>query len=241
MVIQQCNAVGCFLAKNGSLVSLPLVTVAGLADGVNPCAIGMLLLLLGYLIVFARKPQDVVKIGGVYIATVFLTYLMIGLVFYQTVSWFHASSMFGLINKVIGATLLVGGLIQIKDFWLPNVGPHLKIPSASKNVLMKYVEQGSIPATAVLAVLVTALETPCSLPLYVGTATVLSQSGMAPLLVAGYFIYYNFLFVLPLIVLLLMVWKGKKIIELNEWKHKAERWMQLVLGVLMVLLGIWLV
>ncbi len=241
MVIQQCNAVGCFLAKNGSLVSLPLVTVAGLADGVNPCAIGMLLLLLGYLVVFARKPQDVVKIGGVYIATVFLTYLMIGLVFYQTVSWFHASSMFGLISKVIGAMLLVGGLIQIKDFWLPNVGPHLKIPSASKNVLMKYVEQGSIPATAVLAVLVTALETPCSLPLYVGTATVLSQSGMAPLLVAGYFIYYNFLFVLPLIVLLLMVWKGKKIIELNEWKHKAERWMQLVLGVLMVLLGIWLV
>src|SRR3990167_5261939 len=123
MVIQQCNAVGCFLAKNGSLVSLPLVTVAGLADGVNPCAIGMLLLLLGYLIVFARKPQDVVKIGGVYIATVFLTYLMIGLVFYQTVSWFHASSMFGLISKVIGAMLLVGGLIQIKDFWLPNVGP----------------------------------------------------------------------------------------------------------------------
>src|SRR3989344_5020200 len=241
MVIQQCNAVGCFLAKNGSLVSLPLVTVAGLGGGVNPCAIGMLLLLLGYLIVFARKPQDVVKIGGVYIATVFLTYLMIGLVFYQTVSWFHASSMFGLISKVIGAMLLVGGLIQIKDFWLPNVGPHLKIPSASKNVLMKYVEQGSIPATAVLAVLVTALETPCSLPLYVGTATVLSQSGMAPLLVAGYFIYYNFLFVLPLIVLLLMVWKGKKIIELNEWKHKAERWMQLVLGVLMVLLGIWLV
>lgn len=237
----ECSAAGCYLARHGSLVSLPLVTIAGLADGINPCAIGMLLLLLGYLIVFAKKPQDVIKLGVVYILSVFLTYLMIGLVFYQTVSWFQESVWLMRVNRVIGSLLLVGGVIQIKDFFMPNVGPHLRIPSFSKDVLMKFIEKASIPGTVTLGVLVTIVETPCSLPLYVGTATVLAQAGLSPLLVAGYFIYYNFLFVLPLIVLLVLVWKGKEVVELSEWRHKAEKWMQLSLGVLMVLLGAWLV
>jgi len=37
----------------------------------------------------------------------------------------------------------------------------------------------SLPGTIALGVAVTALETPCSLPLYVGTATILANAGMA--------------------------------------------------------------
>ncbi len=236
----ECTAAGCFLAKNGSLVSFPLVTIAGLVDGINPCAIGMLLLLLGYLIVFAKRPRDAVKIGVTYITSVYVTYLLIGLVFYQTISWFHESVYFGWVNRVIGSGLVGLGLVQIKDCFWPEVGPHLEIPAVSKDRLMKYVEKSSLSATVGLGVLVTALETPCSLPLYVGTATVLAQSGMNAILVTGYFMYYNLLFVLPLMVLLVMVWKGKKVVELSEWRHKAEKWMKLALGLLMVGLGGWL-
>lgn len=239
-MIEECNSAGCFLAQNGSLVSFPLVTIAGLADGINPCAIGMLLLLLGYLIVFAKRPKDVLKIGSIYILSVYLTYLIIGLVFYKTVGLFHGSIYYVWINRILGGALAVGGLIQIKDFFRPDIGPHLRIPSISKDLLMKYIERGSIPATITLAVLVTILETPCSLPLYVGTASVLAQSGLPGIAVSGYFLYYNLLFVTPLIVLLTLVWKGKEVVELQEWKHKAEKWMQLSLGILMVLLGIWL-
>ena len=86
----------------------------------------------------------------------------------------------------------------------------------------------------------TIVETPCSLPLYVGTATVLSKAGLSNLQVLLYFMYYNFLFVLPLIVFLVLVWRGKKTVELSEWRHINTKWMKLGLGVLILLFSFWL-
>ena len=40
-------------------MSFPLVTLAGLSDGINPCAIGMMIMLLGYLVVFHRKEKTI--------------------------------------------------------------------------------------------------------------------------------------------------------------------------------------
>ncbi len=105
---------------------------------------------------------------------------------------------------------------------------------------MKLIEKVSIPGVILLGFLVTILETPCSLPLYVGTATVLSNSGLAWPIIVAYFLYYNFLFVLPLLVVLYVVWRGKKIVEIKEWEHKAEKWMKLSLGSLLLLMSLWL-
>jgi len=134
----------------------------------------------------------------------------------------------------------LAGLIMLKDVIWPESPVHLRIPGASKERLMRLVEKASIPATIVLGVAVTILETPCSLPLYVGTATVLANAGMALPLVVGYFLYYNLLFVLPLIVVLVLVWQGKRIVDMREWEHKAERWMKLSLGSLLLLVSVWL-
>lgn len=236
----ECTRVACFLAEKGGMVSFPLVTIAGLADGINPCAIGMMVMLLGYLLVFAKKPGRIIVTGLVYIASVFVTYLIIGLGFYSVVSKYDFSGGARVLNVVVGSLLLAAGLIQLKDFLGIKKGPHLRIPTASKSKLMKLIERVSLPATVLLGILVTLLETPCSLPLYVGTATILAQSGMAFPLVVGYFLYYNFLFVFPLIVVLVIVWKGKELVDVKEWEHKAKKWMHLSLGLLLTLMGLWL-
>ncbi len=227
-------------------MSLPLVTLAGLVDGINPCAIGMMVTLLGYLIVFAGKKRDeginrkILKIGGVYIVTVFATYLVIGLLFYNLAYQLQHSVWAGVFSGILGGGLVLAGLVQIKDVFRPDLPIHLRIPSASKERLNGLVEKASLPAAVVLGVLVTLLETPCSLPLYVGTATVLATSGMNMALVISYFFYYNFLFVLPLIVVLMVMYKGREVMVMREWEHKAKKWMHLGLGVALLLLGIWL-
>ncbi|NCN41093.1 hypothetical protein GW916_07560, partial [bacterium] len=141
---------------------------------------------------------------------------------------------------IIGGILTIAGAIQFKDFLGIEGGLHLRIPTASKERLQGIVEKTSYPATILLGVLVTLLETPCSLPIYVGTATILSQSGMAFPLVVLYFLYYNFLFVLPLIVVLVVMWRGQKMVEMKEWEHKAKKWMHLALAVVLLGMGIWL-
>lgn len=240
MAASECTRLLCYLAEQGNVISLPLVTVAGLADGINPCAIGMMVMLLGYLLVFAKKPERVIKTGLLYIGTVFLTYLIVGLGLYSFVSQFDLSGGARVLNLVVGAVLFVTGLIQVKDFLGIEGGPHLQIPTTSRAKLMSLIEKVSYPTTILLGILVTLLETPCSLPLYVGTATVLSQSGIPLIGVMLYFLYYNFLFVLPLIVILMVLWRGKKLVEVKEWEHKAKRWMHLSLGLLLTGMGIWL-
>ena len=217
-----------------------MITLAGLIDGINPCAIGMMVMLLGYLLVFAKKPERVMKTGLLYIGTVFVTYLVVGLGLYSVVSKFDLSGGAKILNYVIAAVMIGAGLIQFKDFLGIEAGPHLRIPTASKAKLQGLVEKVSYPMTIVLGVLVTLLETPCSLPIYVGTATILSSSGMAFPMVLGYFLYYNFLFVLPLIVVLVVMWRGQKMVEMKEWEHKAEKWMHLALSMVLLAIGIWL-
>lgn len=236
-----CTSVVCYLAQNGKQITFPLVTVAGLIDGINPCAIGMILLLLGYIIVFARQPEKILKLGGVYILTVYLTYLTIGLFFYRSVETLNLTPHRILFDRILGGVLLLAGLINIKDFFLPQKWISLEIPRQARPGLLKLVEKVSLPATIILAVLVTILETPCSLPIYIGTATILNYSRFSLPVILGYFAYYNFLFVLPLLVILLLVWRGREIISLKDWEHKAKRWMRLFLGILLVLMAGWLI
>ncbi|MFH2085325.1 MAG: GAP family protein [bacterium] len=236
----ECTRIACYLAGKGQFISLPMITVAGLVDGINPCAIGMMVMLLGYLLVFAKKPERVLKTGLLYVGTVFITYLVVGLGLYSFVSRFDLTGGAKALNYIIGGALLVAGLIQFKDFLGVEGGPHLRIPTVSKAKLQGLVEKVSYPMTVVLGVLVTLLETPCSLPIYVGTATILSSSGMAFPFVMGYFLYYNFLFVLPLIVVLIVMWRGQKLVEMKEWEHKAKKWMHLSLALVLITMGAWL-
>lgn len=251
----QCTALGCYLQEHGGLLSLPLVTVAGIVDGINPCAIGMIILLLGYLLIFAKRPERVLKTGILYIATIYLTYLFIGLFFYRSLHFLNFSSIREIFNKFFGTLLVLAGLINVKDFWFYSqvslvasgqtlwgkfLNFHLEIPQKTRPALKKLVEEVSYPAAIILAVLVTLLETPCSLPIYLGTANILAGSGLAFPFVLTYFLYYNFLFVLPLILILILIWKGREIVNLKEWEHKYKKWMKLAIGALLLGMGFWL-
>lgn len=238
-----CTSAGCELAKNGGLVSLPLVTVAGLVDSLNPCAIGIIILLLTSLIIFAKKPQRVLPTGLLYIFAVFLTYLALGLIFYQSFTKINIAPFRFYFNKTLGSLLFLAGVINLKDFVFPQIGPHLEVPDFGKRYLQKMARTVSYPMAFILGILVTILGTPCSLPIYVGTVHILSRSGLGILGILGYFIYYNFLFILPLLIILLLVWKGNewKLIEFQDLEHRGKRWMRLALGILLLGMGIWLV
>ncbi len=225
------------MERNGGLVSFPLITIAGLVDGINPCAIGMMLLLVGYLVVFANKPERVLKTGLVYIGAIYVTYLIIGLFFYQSATLIDASPYRKPFNLALALILLTAGLINIKDYFRPGWGVSLGIPEVSRPFLMKWVEKISLPATAFLGIVVTLLESPCSLPIYVGTAKILAQSGFDFPVVLGYLGYYNLLFVLPLIIILVLVWKGKDMVVL-EWEHRNKRYMKLSLGLFLIILAL---
>lgn len=225
-------------------IALGAVLGVGLADGINPCAIGMLVFLLGYLIVFAKQPGRILNIGTIYIATVFATYFVIGLLFYQILLTFSQTAQYALVSNlihlVLGAILVVTGAINLKDFFWPGRGFSLEIPKYIRPYLLGWVTKATISATVVLGALVTIFEMPCSLPLYAGMLDILSRSSLSRLTTVGYLGLYNLMFILPLLIILIVVYSGKKITLVKEWEHRSKKWMKLLMGAMLLGFGIWL-
>lgn len=55
------------------------VAVAGLLDGINPCAFATILLFISYMTLVGRKKKEMLITGSAFTSTVFVTYLLLGL------------------------------------------------------------------------------------------------------------------------------------------------------------------
>ncbi len=64
---------------------VPLVAAAGLMDGVNPCALAVILLLIAFLYTVRRARQEIFALGSAYILAVYGAYFLIGLGLLQAV------------------------------------------------------------------------------------------------------------------------------------------------------------
>ncbi|MFA6296814.1 MAG: cytochrome c biogenesis protein CcdA [Patescibacteria group bacterium] len=251
IVIFGCD-VGQMLHLNAEQLTLPIVIVAGLIDGINPCAIGLIILLLGYLIIFVhpeekdngKKFKEILKIGGIYIVTVFLTYLLVGIFFYKFIDILVTMPYFGDISLylkyVLAFFIILAGLINIKDFWWHGQGFSLEVSQKRRWMLTKFVEKASIPSTIILGILVTLFEMPCSLPLYVGSVSIIHDN-LGIVKIVFYLILYNLLFVLPLVAIWVLVLAGRKIAVLKEWQESKLRTLKLIMGITLVIMGIILV
>ena len=66
------------MAVEIALPTLTTILLTAAIDSINPCAIGVLILLVSTLIVTKRKTQ-MLKIGMLYIGAIFVTYFLFGL------------------------------------------------------------------------------------------------------------------------------------------------------------------
>ena len=221
-------------------ISLLSLTLAAITNGLNPCGIGMMITFLGYLLVFGQNKKDkyyLWKLGAVYIGAVFATYLFIGLLFYGLAFYLQRLWLASVFKYVIGGVIFLAGLIQIKDGIWPDSPIHLRMPDFGGKKINQLMARMSLPMAALVGVAVTAFSTPCMLPLYVGTATVIARSGLPMALVLAYFLYYNLIFILPLMVVLAVMGAGKEVVAMKEMEHKYGRWMRLLMGLVLVVVG----
>jgi len=217
------------------MINIPALTGAALTNGLNPCGIGMMITFLGYLMVFAGKKKDkVLLLGVVYIWSVFAAYLLIGLFFYGAAFYLQRLWIAQYFKWIIGIGVALAGSIQIKDALWPNLPIHLRMGDWGSRVIENLLRKASVPMAAVTGLATTAFSTPCMLPLYVGTATVLSNAGLPMWQVLLYFIYYNLIFIGPLFVVLFIMVQSKDAVMMKEWSHKYEKGIRGIMGVVMI-------
>lgn len=212
---------------------LPVVIGAGFADGINPCAFVMLVFVMVFLQKISGSKKRLLKVTTTYIVALFITNLLLGILYYSL------SIQMGFPNIIKYSVIIVSiiaGLINIKDFFWYGKGVSLGIPKSTKKYLMSLVNKASVSASAILGISVAVLEAPCSVPIYLAVIEVLKSEGATLMGVFPYMLIYNFMFIVPLIIISFAVYYGFSADYLEKQSLKAKKWMKLGLG--LILLGL---
>lgn len=214
------------------LPTLTVVVVTALIDAINPCAIGVLVLLLATLLKISHDKKRLLLIGGIYIVAVFVTYLLAGLgllYFVQILGLAH------IVSYIVAFVILVLGVVEIRDAYAKK--PFLAISKKHAKKITTMMNKVGVAGSVVLGAFVAVVELPCTGGPYLAITTLLAKQGFS-LSVFGLLVLYNFIFVLPLIVILGLVFFGTNVKKIQAWKDSEKKKMRLVVGIVMILLAV---
>ena len=219
--------------------TLPVVLIAAAIDSINPCAIGVLLFLASIMLKVSSERETLLRLGTVYITTVYVVYTLSGL----GLIWFQYElirrGFTEIVGTIVGALVVALGFIEIKDFFWYGKGISLEIPSRYKEKIIEMAQTISFPGMITLGGFVALVELPCTGGPYLAITAILAKSfDMRAFL---YLLLYNGIFVLPLVVILLMIYYGAATLRLKKWRETKRKWMNLATGLLMIVLGAFLI
>ena len=223
------------------------IIAAALADSVNPCAIATLVFLVSFLATQKRKRSEILAVGLAYSASVFVTYFLLGLGAFKLIS-----AMDGLhtVSCVISwsAVALAGivGIISFVDaFRFKKSGNAkditLQLPKSVKLRIHKIITtnmKGSrlIIGTVVTGFLVTLLEAVCTGQVYLPTIVMMTNSASGGMKLTGwlYLLLYNFIFIVPLLAVMIAVYYGMTWNKLSKMMQNNLTLLKILLGTVMV-------
>lgn len=217
------------------LPTLGLVVASAAIDSINPCAIGVLILMVSVVLGTGKSIKRLLLLGGAYILAIYITYLVAGLgliYFLSEIPILLAEYL----SIAVGLLVILAGLLEIKDFFWYGKGFSLQIP----HYFAMKIQQMSTSKTTVVGVMllgafVAAVELPCTGAPYLAIITVLRIN--FDLAAFGMMVLYNFIFVAPLLVILALVAGGAKISSVQKWKEESKGAMRLGMGLLLIALG----
>ena len=175
--------------------------VIGFVDGVNPCSLWVLSLLLAMVLNRGSRGR-VLLVGSVFLAVTAGMYALYVVGFYTALDYVGGM---GWIRLVVALIAMAFGLLQLKDGLRPGSGPSLSIsPSARPRIYqgMRRVaapERGiaaTLAGTVALAVGVSLLETPCTAGLPLLWTGMLAEQGVTTAAAVGLFAVYMAVFLL---------------------------------------------
>lgn len=224
---------------------------AGIADGVNPCAIATMIFLISFMATRKRSRGQILLIGLTYSTTVFLTYLAMGLglkgILEQIKGYYLISS---LIRWGAFGLALTVAVLSFKDAFVYHRSGKtekitLQLPKTIKLRIHKIISgnlSGSslVIGSIITGFLVTLLEAICTGQMYIPYIVAMTQHSSVRLTGYLYLIFYNFLFVLPLLIVMVLAYFGLKWNILAKQTQQNMVPIKIVLGVIMLALALYL-
>ena len=227
------------------------VVVAGLVDGLNPCAFATIVFFISYLSFAGRKGREILLVGGMFALGVFLTYLGVGVGLLKALAalpFLPAVSRYLYGFTALLCLILAAG--SLYDWHQMRRGRpdemKLKLPTRLRRQINRVIREGAnVRAIAgvalVTGVVISLIELACTGQVYL--PTIIFVLGVPALRARGllYLLLYNVLFVLPLVVVFVLAYWGTTSERLGQFVNKRTGVIKLATAGLFILLGVWMV
>jgi len=214
------------LASGGFDARFLPVFLAGLLDGVNPCAFSSLLFFLSYLALRRKSRGEILSVGLVFILSVFAVYFLLGLGLLGGLRaiagyrWIKTA-----LNAAIAALSVVLGSLSLRDAFRVRAGvpedAALKLPEALGDMNRRVIRaltgrRAFLAAAALTGVAVSLLELACTGQIYLPTLAYINRtaaSGRSLFLLLA----YNLAFVAPLLAVFVVFFFGATHARIVSW------------------------
>ena len=226
---------------SASLVASTLVI--GFVDGINPCSLWVLSVLLA-IVLHGGSRGKVALVGSVFLAVTAGMYGLYIVGFYSALDY---ASELDWIALVVAAIAFTFGLLQLKDGVKPGRGPSLSIAQAKRPGIYRRMRgisaadrgiAGVLAGTVVLAVGVSLLETPCTAGLPLLWTNMLAQQGVPTGTSVALFGLYMAVFLMDELIIF-----GLAVFTLRATRMQEEhgRALKIIAGSVMVALAVTMV
>jgi cytochrome c biogenesis protein CcdA/glutaredoxin len=229
--------VGDVTVSSDSLVASTLVI--GFVDGVNPCSLWVISVLLA-IVVRTGSRRRVLAVGGTFLL---VTAAMYALYMAGIYSAMGVIAHVGAVQVVVALLAGIFGVVAVKDYFAYKVGLSFTIPDSSKPGLYRRMraaagQQRLVPAlaaTTALAVGVSLLETPCTAGFPVLWTGLLEANGVSTATAALLFVLYMVPFLLDELAVFAVAVLTLRATRMQE---RHGRLLKLVGGTMMLALAI---
>jgi cytochrome c biogenesis protein CcdA len=220
------------------------VLAAGLVDGINPCAIATVIFLVSFLARQRRPHSQVLVVGLTFTGAVYLTYLLLGVGAFKALT---ALSLYRWLSTAIRwSAVAFAGAVGVLSFWdaaaYKRTGDTgeitLQLPKPVKLRIHRIISDKMtashlVTGAVVTGVLVTLLEAVCTGQVYLPTIILMTRASGLRLEGWLYLLFYNFLFVLPLLVITVFAYRGLTWNKLAKLTQRHLTLLKILLGVVM--------
>lgn len=228
----------------------------GLIDGINPCAFAVIVFFISFLGVYGYKKKEIIYVGTFYCLAVFITYLLIGLGFFN---FFYALEQIYFIVKAfyyfIAIFCFLMAMAAVRDYYKFKKTGHseeaiLQLPKFLKKRINLVIgsrmreKKGGIwglcVSSFIVGFLVSLLEAVCTGQVYLPTIVFILKNTDLKVKAAYYLFLYNFMFVLPLIIIFLLSLAGVKSTKFNDFLKKNVGRIKILMALVFFCLGLFI-
>jgi cytochrome c biogenesis protein CcdA len=229
-------------------ITLSIVIIGGLLDGINPCAFATIIFFLSYLQIARRSPREMLMVGTAFISAVFIAYLAAGLLLYEVLDALneHFAGIQRWLNIVFGSLALVAAWLSFRDALRARAGRMdemtLQLPGMLKDRIRGVIRSGARARNFVIAaflsgLVISLLELACTGQVY---APIIYQIQKGRLDAVFWLVIYNLAFVTPLIVIFLLAYGGLRSATLIDFQKKHTFAVKIGLGLLFLFLSLFI-